>query len=58
MFVVVSPPSCPHISEAYVVRRGTSGRDDALKSLWLPVLWSEAAQRMQNTETDAITGQR
>ena len=59
MFVVVSPPSCPQISEAYVVRRGTSGRDDALKScLWLPVLRSEAAQRMQNTETDAITGQR
>ena len=24
MFVVVSPPSCPQISEAYVVRRGTS----------------------------------
>ena len=57
MFVVVSPPSCPQISEAYVVRRGTSGRDDALKScLWLPVLRSEAAQRMQNAETDAITG--
>ena len=59
IFVVVSPPSCPQISEAYVVRRGTSGRDDALKScLWLPVLRSEAVERMQNTETDAITGQR
>ena len=59
MFVVVSPPSCPQISEAHVVRRGTSGRDDALKScLWLPVSLSEAVQRMQNTETDAITGQR
>ena len=59
MFVVVSPPSCPQISEAYVVRRGKSGRDDALKScLWLPVLRSEVAQRMQNTEIDAITGQR
>ena len=57
--VVVSPPSSPQISEAYVVRRGTSGRDDALKScLRLPVLRSEAAQRMQNTETDDITGQR
>ena len=57
--VVVSPRSCPQISEAYVVRRGKSGRDDALKScLRLPVLRSEAAQRMQNTETDAITGQR
>ena len=52
-------PTCPQISEAYVVRRGTSGRDDALKiCLRLPVLRSEAAQRMQNTETDAITGQR
>ena len=40
--VVVSPPSCPQISEAYVVRRGTSGRDNALKScLWLPVLRSQ-----------------
>ena len=59
MFVVVSPPSCPQFSEAYVVRRGTSGRDDALKScFWLPVLRSEAVQRMQNTEIDAITGQR
>ena len=57
--VVVSPPTCPQISEAYVVRRGTSGRDDALKScLRLPVLWSEVAQRMQTTETDATTGQR
>ena len=38
------------------MRRGTSGRDDALKRcLRLPVLQSEAAQRMQNTETDAIT---
>ena len=51
--VVVSHRSCPQISEAYVVRRGTSGRDDALKScLRLPVLRSEAAQKMQNTETD------
>ena len=59
MVVVVSPRSCPQISEAYVVRRGTSGRDDALKGcLRLPVLRSEEAQRMQNTETDAITGQR
>ena len=57
--VVVSPRSCPQISEAYVVRRGTSSRDDVLKScLRLPDLRSEAAQRMQNTETDAITGQR
>ena len=57
--VVVSSRSCPQISEAYVVRRGTSGRDDALKScLRLPVLRSEATQRMQNTETDAITGHR
>ena len=57
--VVVSLRSCPQISEAYVVRRGTSDRDDALKScLRLPVMLSEAAQRMQNTETDAITGQR
>ena len=57
--VVVSPPSCPQISEAYVVRRGTSDRDNALKScLWLPVLRSEAAQRMQSTETDAVTGKR
>ena len=40
-------------------RRGTSGRNDALKScLRFPVLRSEVAQRMQNTETDAITGQR
>ena len=54
--VVVSPRSCPQISEAYVVSRGKSGRDDALKGcLRLPVLRSEAAQRMQNTETDAIT---
>ena len=53
--VVVSSRSCPQISEAYVVRRGTSGRDDALKScLQLPVLRSEAPQRMQNTETDAV----
>ena len=57
--VVGSPPSCSQISEAYVVRSGTSGRDDALKScLRLPVLRSEAAQRMQNTGTDAITRQR
>ena len=57
--VVVSLPSCPQISEAYAVRRGTSDRDDALKScLRLPVLRSEAAQRMQTTETNAITGQR
>ena len=56
--VVVSPQSCPQISEVYAVRRGTSDRDDALKScLRLPVLRSEAAQRMQTTETDAITGQ-
>ena len=56
--VVVSPRSCPQISEAYAVRRGTSDCDDALKScLWLPVLRSEAAQRMQTTETDAIAGQ-
>ena len=66
--VVVSSRSCPQISEAYVGSRGKSGRDDALKScLRLPVLRSEAeqrmqntetdAQRMQNTETDAITGQ-
>ena len=56
--VVVSHRSCPQISEAYVVRRGTSGRDDELKScLQLPILRSEAAQRMQNTETNAITGQ-
>ena len=56
--VVVSPRSCPQISEAYAVRRGTSDRDDALKSCHrLPVLQSEAAQRMQNTETDAKTGQ-
>ena len=55
--VVVSPRSCPQISEAYVVSRGKSGRDDALKScLRLPVFRSEAAQRMQNTETDAIIG--
>ena len=48
--VVVSPRSCPQISEAY--------DDDALKScLRLPVLRSEAAQRMQTTETDAKTGQ-
>ena len=57
--VVVSPRSCPQISEAYVVRRGTSGCDDALRScLLLPVLQSEAAQRMQNTETDAVPRQR
>ena len=50
---------CPQISETYVVSRGKGGRDDALKSfLRLPVLRSEAAQRMQNTETDAIIGQR
>ena len=56
--VVVSPRSCPQISEAYAVRRRTSDRDDALKScLRLPVLRSEAAQRMQTTETNAITGQ-
>ena len=55
--VVVSPRSCPQISEAYVVRRGTNSRDDALKScLRLPILRSEAAQRMQNTEPDAVTG--
>ena len=55
--VVVSSRSCPQISEAYVVSRGKTGRDDALKScLRLPVLRSEAAQRMQNTETDAIIG--
>ena len=42
--------SCPQISEAYVVRRGTSGHDDALKScLRLPVLWSEAAHIMKPT---------
>ena len=29
--VVVSPRSCPQISEACAVRRGTSDRDDALK---------------------------
>ena len=59
MVVVVSPQSCPQINEAYVVRRGTIGCDDALKScLRLPVLRSEAAQRMQNTETDAISRQR
>ena len=59
MVVVVSPRSCPQISEAYVVRRGTRGRDDALKGcLRLPVLRSEEAQRMQNTEIDAINGQR
>ena len=45
------PPSCPQISEVYVVRRETNGRDKALKScLRLPVLQIEA--------TDAITGQR
>ena len=45
--VVVSPRSCPQISEAYVVSRGKIGSDDALKScLRLPVLRSEAAQRM------------
>ena len=43
--VVVGPPTCPQISKAYVLRRETSGRDDALKScLRLPVLRSEAAQ--------------
>ena len=42
--------SCPQISEAYVVRRGTSSRDDVLKSyLRLPVLRSEEAQTMQNS---------
>ena len=56
--VVVSPRSCPQISEAYAMRRGTSGRDYALKScLQLPVLRSEVAQRMQNTQPDAKTGQ-
>ena len=40
--VVVSPPSCPQISEAYVVRMG---RDDALKSclsleFWSRKIWS------------------
>ena len=57
--VVVGPPSCPQISEAYVVRRGTSGCDDALKSCpRLPVLRSQAAQRMQSIETNTIPGQR
>ena len=37
-------PILSTISEAYVVRMGTSGRDDALKGcLRLPVLQSEAA---------------
>ena len=57
--LVISPPSCPQISEAYVVRRGTSGCDDVKSCFRLPVLRSEArseaAQKMQNTETDAIT---
>ena len=47
--VVVSPRSCPQISEAYAVRRETSDRDDALKScLRLQVLRSEANANYRN----------